>query len=84
MNGEKELRIMNDFNIIASKIYRALDDEDFLKYTEFLPLTLNTLKYFITNEQKRPVILHLICKSTYILSEDSEDYTKLIFEDDNN
>ena len=84
MDGEKELRIMNDFNIIASKIYRALDDEDFLKYTEFLPLTLNTLKYFITNEQKRPVILHLICKSTYILSEDNEDYTKLIFEDDNN
>ena len=49
MDGEKELRIMNDFNIIASKIYRAFDDEDFLKYTEFLPLTLNTLKNFITN-----------------------------------
>ena len=55
MNGEKELRIMNDFNIIASKIYRALDDEDFLKYTEFLPLTLNTLKYFITNRTKKTI-----------------------------
>ena len=92
-DGKKELRSMNDFNIIASKIYKALDEEDYLKYTEFLPLTLNTLKYFITNEQKRPVILHLICKSTYIIpeeekdktsSENSEDYTNLIFEDDNN
>ena len=89
MDGEKELRIMNEFNIIASKIYKLFEEEDYLKYTEFLPLTLNTLKNFITNEQKRPVILHLICKSTYIIpeqekSENSEDYTNLIFEDDNN
>ena len=93
MDGEKELRIMNEFNIITSNIYKSFEEEDYLKYTEFLPLTLNTLKYFITNEQKRPVILHLICKSTYIIpeeekdktsSENSEDYTNLIFEDDNN
>ena len=93
MDGEKELRIMNEFNIIASKIYKLFEEEDYLKYTEFLPLTLNTLKNFITNEQKRPVILHLICKSTYIipdevkdnkLTENSEDYTNLIFEDDKN
>ena len=94
MDGEKELRIMNEFNIIASNIYKSFEEEDYLKYTEFLPLTLNTLNYFITNEQKRPVILHLICKSTYIIPEEekeqkgekdnSEDYTNLIFEDDNN
>ena len=93
MDGKKELRAMNEFNIITSKIYKAFDEEDYLKNSEFLPLTLNTLKYFITNEQKRPVILHLICKSTYIIpeeekdktsSENSEDYTNLIFEDDNN
>ena len=94
MDGEKELRIINEFNIITSKIYKSFEEkDDYLKYTKFLPLTLNTLKYFITNEQKRPVILHLICKSIYniqekekdnIQPENSEDYTNLIFEDDNN
>jgi hypothetical protein len=95
MDGEKELRTVNDFNIITSKIYEAFDEKDFLKYTIFLPLTFNSLKNIITDEQKRPVILHLICKSTYIfpefekakddkISENSEDYTNLIFEDDDN
>ena len=95
MHGEKELRTMNDFNIITSKIYKSFEEEDYLKYTKFWPLTLNTLKDVISNKQKRPVILHLICKSTYIIpdqgqekekkpSENSEDYTNLIFEDDNN
>ena len=58
-----------------------------------MPLTLNNLKNIISNEETRPVILHLICKSTYIipeeekdnkLSENSEDYANLIFEDDKN
>ena len=94
MDGEKELRIINEFNIITSKIYKSFEEkDDYLKYTKFLPLTLNTFKNFITNEQKRPVILHLICKSIYniqekdkdnIQPENSEDYTNLIFEDDNN
>ena len=95
MDGEKQLRTVNDFNIITSKIYEAFDEKDFLKYTKFLPLTFNSLKNIITDEQKRPVILHLICKSTYIfpefekakddkISENSEDYTNLIFEDDDN
>ena len=75
MDGEKELRIMNEFNIITSNIYKSFEEEDYLKYTEFLPLTLNTLNYFITNEQKRPVILHLICKSTYIIPEEEKDKT---------
>ena len=91
MNDKKELRIINEFNMITNKIYNLFEEEDYLKYTEFLPLTLNTFKNAITNEQKRPVILHLICKSTYIypeqdknniLSGNSEDYTNLIFEDD--
>ena len=93
MDGEKELRTVNDFNIITSKIYEAFEKVDFLKYTKFLPLTFNSLKNIITDEQKRPVILHLICKSTYIfpefekakddkITENSEDYTNLIFEDD--
>ena len=91
MNDKKELRIINEFNMITNKIYNLFEEEDYLKYTEFLPLTFNTFKNAITNEQKRPVILHLICKSTYIfpeedknniLSGNSEDYTNLIFEDD--
>ena len=91
MNDKKELRIINEFNMITNKIYNLFEEEDYLKYTEFLPLTFNTFKNAITNEQKRPVILHLICKSTYIfpeedknniLSGNSEDYTNLIFEND--
>ena len=93
MHGEKELRIMNEFNIITSKIHKLFEEEDYLKYTEFLPLTFNNLSNFISNEQKRPAILHLICQSIYIIpeeekdrisSENSEDYTNLIFEDDIN
>ena len=93
MYGTKELRTMNDFNKITSKIYNCFDEEDYLKYTRFWPLTFKTLKNVITDEEKIPVILHLICKSTYvipeqkkenILSENSDDYTNLIFEDDNN
>ena len=33
---------MNDFHIITSKIYELLKEEDYLKYTEFLPLTMST------------------------------------------
>ena len=67
MNGENELRTMNDFNIIPATIYKLLEKEDYLKYTEFLPLTMNTLKSILSDENRRPVIIHLICKSTYIL-----------------
>ena len=77
MDGEKELRTMNDFNIIPSKIYELLDEYQYLTYTEFLPLTINTLKDIVSNEEKRPVILHLICKSTY-----DNQIANLIFEQD--
>ena len=93
MNGEKELRTINDFNIIKSKIYKVFneeEEEDYLKYIEFYPLTINTLKDVLLHEYKRPVILHLICKSTYIIpngkkpEKDSDNYINLIFEKDNN
>ena len=93
MHDGVELRTMNDFSIITSKIYEAFKGEDFLKYIEFKPLTLENLKHVISEEKKIPIILHLICKSTYVIpqqekeniqSENSEDYTNLIFEDDNN
>ena len=73
MNDKKELRIINEFNMITNKIYNLFEEEDYLKYTEFLPLTFNTFKNAITNEQKRPVILHLICKSTYIFPEEDKN-----------
>ena len=95
MNGEKELRSMNDFNIIPATIYKLLQEEDYLKYTEFLPLTMSTLQEILIDEKKRPVILHLICKSTYIEKnikleindknepfKKSDLYTNLIFEQD--
>ena len=80
--GEKnELRTMNDFNIITSTIYKLFDDEDYLKYTEFCPLTMNTLKNILSNKAKIPLILHLICKSTYIQDNESKKYNaNLIFE----
>ena len=84
MNGEKELRTMNDFSIITSKIYDSFKEDYFLKYTEFYPLTLNTLYNAISDEKKIPIILHLICKSTYIPEEENDNYTNLIFEDENN
>ena len=90
------LRTMNDFHIITSKIYELLKEEDYLKYTEFLPLTMSTFIEILSNEERCPVILHLICKSVYIFenndlknNEDeqkinSELYTNLIFEMDKN
>ena len=73
MDGEKELRTMNDFNIITSEIYKAFEEEYYLKYTQFSPLTFNNLKNAITIEQTRPVILHLICKSTYVIPEEEKE-----------
>ena len=93
-NGE-ELRTMNDFNKIPSTIYKLFKEEDYLKYTEFLPLTMKTLEEILIDEKRRPVILHLICKSTYIVKNiesennndevsknDSDLFTNLIFEKD--
>lgn len=89
MDGKDELRTMNDFNIIASKIYESFSEEEYLKYTEFRPLTKKILREVISHEEKRPVILHLIFKSIYLIPEKSdkleatsEKYTNLIFEKD--
>lgn len=83
MDGDKELRTMNDFNIITSKIYELFDNYHYLKYTEFLPLTMNTLIDILSDDSKRPVILHLICKSTYIEENNNDNqFANLIFEQD--
>ena len=77
MDNERELRTMNDFHIITSKIYNLFKDQDFLKYTEFFPLTVNKLIEILSDKNKTPVILHLICKSTY-----NDEVPNLIFEED--
>ena len=79
MDNEKELRTMNDFHIITSKIYKLFEEEDFLKFTEFFPLTMKKLIEIISDENKIPVILHLICKSTY-----NNKVPNLIFEQEMN
>ena len=71
---KRELRSMNDFNIIPANIYNLLKEKDFLKYADFQPLTIKTFKDSIN---KRPDILHLIFKSTY-----SSNLVNLIFEND--
>ena len=83
MDGEKELRTMNDFNIITSAIYEILNDKNHLNYSEFIPLTKKTLKDILTDEKRIPVVLHLICKSTYIVvKQNFNSFVKLIFEKD--
>ena len=74
IHKRNELRTMNDFNIIPANIYNLLKEKDFLKYADFQPLTIKTFKDAIN---KRPDILHLICKSTY-----SSNLVNLIFEND--
>ena len=100
MNGEEELRTMNDFNIIPGKIYNVLKESEYLNYSTFDVLTKKTFKEAIS---RKPHILHLIFKSTYIIPEEikkitsskdntdnmssnyvSSDYVNLIFEKENN
>ena len=52
MDGENELRTMNDFNNITSAIYKLLSEQDYLTYADFQPLTLNSFKEVILNEKK--------------------------------
>ena len=84
---EKELKSMNDFNNIASSIFNVIIDSTKLINAEFYPLTEYNLKKAISH---KPKILHLICKSTYILpkkeeikeNDESFNFVNLIFEDD--
>ena len=84
MDDDKELRTMNDFNIITSKIYKILNDKNYLNYSEFIPLTKKTLKDILTDEKRIPVVFHLICKSTYIIQKqkNNNSFVNLIFEKD--
>ena len=86
-NEDKELRTVNDFNIIPANLYNLFKEEDYLKYTKFGILTRESFINAISDEQKEFFILHLICKSTYIINnnnntenKNSDDYVNLIFE----
>ena len=58
----KELRTMNDFNLITDSIYNYILDCNKQIKARFLPLTENNLEISI---YQKPKILHLICKSVY-------------------
>ena len=79
---EKVLRTMNDFNSITHSIWNVIKDECNKQIkAKFLPLTTNNLKIALS---QRPKILHLICKSVYIVESESNKYkTYLFFEDKN-
>ena len=73
----KELRIMNEFNCITEQIYNVLSKTN-LPITiksQFLTLTKNNL---INAINKKPKILHLICKSTYECNNYNQNSSKLI------
>ena len=67
-----ELRTMNDFNIIPANLYYFFNEEEYLKYVDFQPLTIKAFKDAIINNDKRPDILHLICKSTYVVPDEKK------------
>lgn len=62
--NERYLRTLNDFNSISYKIYKIINGCKKQIRAQFLPLTKNNFESAIN---KRPKILHLICKSTYEL-----------------
>ena len=82
----KELKTMNDYNNIINIIKNVIMDSTKLINAEFDPLTENNLKLVISH---KPKIIHLICKSTYIIPErevkikDSINYINLLFEENN-
>ena len=82
----KELKSMNDFNNVTNSIVNVVRKSSKLIIAEFLPLTKYNLKRAIL---KKPKILHLICKSTYIVpdkieeNDESYKFANLIFEKDN-
>ena len=59
----KELKTMNDFNLITYSIHKVILDCNKQIIAKFLPLTLKNFKDAILLS---PKIIHLICKSTYL------------------
>ena len=78
----QELKSINDFNMITKSIYETIKDKSII--AKFLPLTINNLKEVIN---EKPKIIHLVCKSTYIIDDInlegkfSYNYVNLILEE---
>ena len=72
--NKRFLRTTNDFNKITYAIYDSIIENKNIK-CEFMPLTEQNLKTAINS---RPLILHLLCKSTFYNNE-----INLLFEDNN-
>ena len=64
----KELISMNDFNNLTNSIYNIIKNSNKIINAEFLPLTINNLSEVI---KLKPQIIHLICKSTYIIDDNN-------------
>ena len=87
-NKEKlyELKTINDFHNVVSSIFNAIRSSTKLVTAEFYPLSEESLIEVISH---KPKIIHLICKSVYILPEkignkdESSNFAKLIFEYNN-
>ena len=92
-NQLKELKSMNDFHNITSAVYDVIRRSTKLVTAEFHILTQNNLIEAIS---LKPKIIHLICKSVYILPDpdkieekdkdkslNSSNFVNLIFEDNN-
>ena len=71
----KELRGINEFNCITDQIYQILSRTDLPIKSQFLTLTKNN---FINAINKKPKILHLICKSIYECDNYNQKSSKLI------
>ena len=84
MNDNKELRTMNDFNIIPATLYDLFRKEDYLKYTKFGVLTQQSFEEILSDKSNGPLILHLICKSFYNIHDNDYDNDNDIIINDNN
>ena len=85
MDNDKELRTLNDFNNIVNSIQDIISQSIKSINIQYLPLTKNN--FIESIKIKKPIILHLLCKSTYIIQENnkkelknSSDCTYLLFE----
>ena len=84
---DKVLRTMNDFNQITDSIYKGIVSPFKIIEVVFLPLTEENLEKVI---KLKPKILHLLCKSSYVLPKiiknenfQSYEYINLLFEENN-
>ena len=88
MDKDKELRTMNDFNKVTSSIHEAIQESIQPIKAEFYPLTKSKFEEIISKKEYKPTILHLICKSTFNIPNntpigiDSKNYINLIFENE--